>query len=112
MFLYLFEFCFELAWRTVQPAASRVGIPMRPWVRNACGVDAWCASPQIRRALTDCLTDPAALVADCFDRAAIERTLALAFDRHEVAIEVPMNLYRAEHMSQRFRDVRRAAASQ
>ncbi|PYR59706.1 MAG: hypothetical protein DMF91_14100 [Acidobacteria bacterium] len=102
----------RLAWRTVQPAASRVGIPMRPWVRNACRVDAWCTAPPIRRALTDCLTDRAALVADCFDRGAIERTLALAFDRHEVAIEIPMNLYRAEHMCQRFRDVRRAAASQ
>jgi asparagine synthetase B (glutamine-hydrolysing) len=99
----------RLAYRTVQPAASRIGIPMRPWVRNACSVDAWCAAPEVRRTLTDTLTDRTALVADYFDRDAIERTLALAFDRHAVAIEIPMNLYRAEHMLRRFRDLRLAA---
>jgi asparagine synthetase B (glutamine-hydrolysing) len=97
----------RLAYRTVQPPASRVGIPLRPWMRNACNVDAWCASPDVRRTLTDTLSDRAALVAGYFDRDAIARTLAMAFDRHEVAIEVPMNLYRAEHMLQRFRDARR-----
>jgi asparagine synthetase B (glutamine-hydrolysing) len=101
----------RLAYRTVQPSASRAGIPMRPWLRNACSVDAWCAAPEIRRTLTDLLTDREALVAGYFDRRAIEATLTLAFDRHEVAVEVPMNLCRAEHMLQKFREVRRAAGS-
>ena len=101
----------RLAYRTLQPLASRAGMPMRPWERNACSVETWCAAPAVRRTLADRLTQPAALVADYFDRRAIEETLTLAFDRHEVAIEVPMNLYRAEHMLQRFRDIRRAAAS-
>ncbi len=96
----------RLAYRAVQPFIARIGVPMRPWVRTACDVNAWCAAPAIRRALTECLTDRSALVAEYFDRSDLERTLALAFDRHEVAIEVPMNLYRAEHMLRRLRRMR------
>ena len=84
---------------------------MRPWVRNACSIDRWCAAPEVRRTLTHHLTEPSALVAGYFDRRAIEETLTIAFDRREVPIEVPMNLYRAELMLQRFRDIRLTAVS-
>jgi hypothetical protein len=102
----------RLAYRQLQPLVSRAGLPMRPWLRNACDIGAWCSDPAIQRTLTECLTDRDALIAGCVDRRAVEQTLRMAFaNPRQVAIEVPMNLYRAEHMLRRWRDVRRRAAA-
>ncbi len=96
----------RVVYRAVQPWAARAGVPMRPWVRNAFDEKACFGTADVRCTLTDCLTDRAALINEYFEREAIERTLSMAFDTREVAIEVPMNLYRAEHVLRRFRALR------
>ena len=93
------------AYRTAHRVAARAGYAMQPWVRNACDVNRWCEDPQIRSAVERTVTDPSALVREGFDLAAIRETLTGAFERHDLPVEVPFNLYRAEHVLRRLRQV-------
>jgi len=93
------------AYRTAHRVAARAGYAMQPWVRNACDVNRWCEDPQIRSAVERTVTAPSALVREGFDLAAIRETLAGAFERHDLPVEVPFNLYRAEHVLRRLRQV-------
>jgi asparagine synthase (glutamine-hydrolysing) len=93
------------AYRTTRRIAARAGYGMSPWVRNACDVNQWCADPQIRASVEQTVTDSAALVREVFDVSAIRETIVDAFDRRTVPVEVPLNLYRAEHVLQRLRRI-------
>jgi hypothetical protein len=99
----------RVGYRTVRRLARSVGVSMAPWTRNAWDAPAWCATFEVKDRVVECLTDGAARVRDFFDASAIRRTLDLAFETHEVAIEVPLNLFRAEHMLRKLESFRRLA---
>jgi hypothetical protein len=99
----------RVAHRQVQPLAARLGLPMKPWIRGAANVDAWFQDPAIQREMRSRLTDSRAHVLDFFDREAIAKTLAEAFDRRTIAIEVPANVYRVERYLANMRTLTRGS---
>lgn len=84
--------------RVVQPAAARVGLPMRPRMRGAMDVTRWFGNPDVQSAMRDALLGSDARITTYVDRQAVANTLALGFEGHRIADEVPLNLYRVERV--------------
>lgn len=90
----------RVAYRSVQPAAERAGVPLRPWIRGAVDLGRWLSDPAVRSEIASTLTASGARVGGYFDRAAIGRTIDLTFDEGAIAAEVVLNLYRVERYLQ------------
>lgn len=84
-------------YRTVQPRAAALGMPMLPWKRHPMDVTRWLQDPGVQAAMREALLAPDARIAGYVDRRAVADTLTLAFERR-VADEVPLNLYRIERV--------------
>jgi hypothetical protein len=91
------------AYRGAARVAAAAGRPMAPWVRTSCDISTWCADPSIRRTVEDAVTRESSLLRSRFEMVDLTETIAQAFDRHALAIEVALNLYRAERVLQRLR---------
>jgi hypothetical protein len=99
----------RVTYRTGQRILAKAGGTPSPWIRNAWNVDGWCSSPAVKQAVTESVTAPSSLLADFLDRGAIATALELGFERHAIATEVVMNLYRAEHVLAKFKSLRTEA---
>ena len=95
----------RVAYRTAGSVASRLGRPIAPWIRTGCDTAAWCADPSIRDTVANALSDPSSPLRGPFSDEAMAETLTLAFDHHAVAVEVPLNLYRADRVVRRLRSI-------
>lgn len=86
-------------YRTVQPRAATLGLPLRPWVRGAVDVTRWLQDARVQATLRDVLVRRDARIAAYVEPRAVAETLTLGFEGR-LANEVPLNLYRIERVLQ------------